>query len=179
MLKTIAAILLLVLSLSLHGCTVGVSGLKSYVDTADGYEFLYPNGWVPIKVTDGPDVVFRDLIEPTENVSVVINPVPENTTLTDLGTPGEVGYQLQQNVLSAANSNRQVELVDAKAHDTGDKTYYLLEYSVKLPSQNRHDLATAVISHDKLYTLNASTTEERWDKVQDLFTQVVSSFNVY
>ncbi|MEQ9553496.1 photosystem II reaction center PsbP [Coleofasciculus sp. G2-EDA-02] len=179
MLKTIAAILLLVLSLGLHGCTDGVSGLKSYVDTADGYEFLYPNGWVPIQVTDGPDVVFRDLIEQTENVSVVINPVPENTTLTDLGTPGEVGYQLQQNVLSAASSHRQVELVDAKARETEGKTYYLLEYSVKLPTQNRHDLATAVISRGKLYTLNASTTEERWDKVQDLFTQVASSFNVY
>lgn len=179
MLKTIAAILLLVLTLGLQSCTVGISGLKSYVDTADGYEFLYPNGWVPINITDGPDVVFRDLIQQTENISVVINSVPENATLADLGTPTEFGYKLQQNVLSSTNANRQVELVDAKARNTGDKSYYLLEYSVKLSQENRHDLATAVISHNKLYTLNASTTEERWDKVRDLFTQVVSSFNVY
>lgn len=179
MLKTIAAILLLVLSLGIQSCTVGISGLKSYVDTADGYEFLYPNGWVSINITDGPDVVFRDLIQQTENISVVINSVPENATLADLGTPTEFGYKLQQNVLSSTSANRQVELVDAKARNTGDKSYYLLEYSVKLPQQNRHDLATAVISHNKLYTLNASTTEERWDKVRDLFTEVVSSFNVY
>ncbi|HEY9795204.1 MAG TPA: photosystem II reaction center PsbP, partial [Leptolyngbyaceae cyanobacterium] len=86
MLKTIAALLMLVMSLGLHGCAPGVSGLKSYVDSIDGYEFLYPNGWLPVQVTDGPDVVFHDIIERTENVSVVISPVPEGKTLTDLGT---------------------------------------------------------------------------------------------
>ncbi|MBE9127024.1 MULTISPECIES: photosystem II reaction center PsbP [unclassified Coleofasciculus] len=179
MLKTIAAVLLLMVSLSLHGCSVGTSGLNSYVDSTDGYEFLYPNGWVPVKVTDGPDVVLHDLIEQTENVSVVINPVPEGKTLKDLGTPGEVGYQLQKNIITRSNSNRQVELVNAGSRESGDKTYYIIEYSVKLPSQKRHDLATAVVSRGKLYTLNASATELRWDKVQDVFEQVVQSFNVY
>jgi len=70
MLKQIAAILLVVLSLSLTGCASAASGLKSYVDSTDGYEF-YP-GWLPVKVSNGPDVVFHDLIETTENVSVVV-----------------------------------------------------------------------------------------------------------
>jgi len=47
-------------------------GLQSYVDSTDGYQFLYPNGWVPVEVTNGPDVVFRDLIEYSENLSVAI-----------------------------------------------------------------------------------------------------------
>lgn len=179
MLKTIAALLLLVLSLGLHGCTTATTGLKSYVDSTDGYEFLYPNGWLPVQMTNGPDIVLHDLIEQTENVSVVINSVPDGKTLRDLGTPGEVGYQLQKNVFSPANSNRKVELVNAQARESGDKTYYILEYNVQLPNQKRHDLATAVVSHGKLYTLNASTPERRWSKVQDVFTQMINSFTVY
>ncbi|HBB30840.1 MAG TPA: photosystem II oxygen evolving complex protein PsbP [Cyanobacteria bacterium UBA8803] len=179
MLKTIAALLLLILSLGLHSCATSASGLNQYVDSANGYEFLYPNGWLPVQVTDGPDVVFRDLVEQTENVSVVISPIPPDKTLADLGTPGEVGYQLQKNILAPANPNRQVELVNAQARDFEDKKYYILEYSVKFPTQERHDLATATVSHGQLYTLNVSTTEQRWSKVHQLFEQVVNSFKVY
>jgi photosystem II oxygen-evolving enhancer protein 2 len=179
MLKAIAALLLLVLSLGLNGCTSGVSGLKSYIDSLDGYEFLYPNGWVPVQVTNGPDVVFHDLIERTENVSVVISSVPKGKTLTDLGTPGEVGYQLQKNAIAPPDSGRKAELVNAEARESGDNTYYVLEYAVQLPNQARHNLASVAISHGQLYTLNASTTEQRWNKMQDVLENVVKSFSVY
>jgi photosystem II oxygen-evolving enhancer protein 2 len=179
MLKVVAALILLVLSLGLNGCAAGVTGLKSYVDSIDGYEFLYPNGWLPIQVTDGPDVVFHDLIEQTENVSVVIGSVPKDETLSDLGTPGEVGYQLQKNAIAPPDSGRTAELVNAEARESGDKTYYLLEYNVKLPNQERHNLASVAISRGKLYTFNASTTEKRWTKMQDVLEQVVKSFSVY
>jgi photosystem II oxygen-evolving enhancer protein 2 len=179
MLKAIAALLLLVLSLGLHGCSTGVGGLKSYVDSIDGYEFLYPNGWVPVQVTDGPDVVFHDLIERTENLSVVISPVPEGKTLADLGTPGEVGYKLQKNAIAPPDSGRKAELVNAEARESGDKSYYILEYDVKLPNQQRHNLASVAVSRGKLYTFNASTTENRWGKMHDVFEQIVKSFSVY
>lgn len=178
MLKTIAAVLLLVLSLGLNGCASGVSGLKSYVDTADGYEFLYPNGWLPVKVSDGPDVVFHDMIERSENVSVVISDVPDGKTLAELGTPGEVGYQLQKNAIAPPNSGRKAELVNAEARQSGDKTYYLLEYSVKLPTEQRHNVASVAVSRGKLFTLNTSTTEKRWTKLKDMFELVAKSFTV-
>ena len=177
MLKIIAA-LLLILSLGLHGCATDVSGLKSYVDSTDGYKFLYPNGWLPVKVTDGPDVVLHDIIERTENVSVVINPVPEGKTLVDLGTPGEVGYQLQKKAIAPPGSGRKAELVNAEARESGDKTYYLLEYNVKLPNQERHNIASVAVNRGKLYTLNASTTEKRWGKLKDMFEIVAKSFSV-
>jgi photosystem II oxygen-evolving enhancer protein 2 len=162
----------------LHGCATDVSGLKSYVDSIDGYKFLYPNGWLPVKVTDGPDVVLHDIIERTENVSVVINPVPEGKTLVDLGTPGEVGYQLQKKAIAPPGSGRQAELVNAEARESGDKTYYLLEYNVKLPNQERHNIASVAVNRGKLYTLNASTTEKRWGKLKDMFEIVAKSFSV-
>lgn len=179
MLKRIAAILLVVLSLTLTGCVSKVTGLKSHVDTGDGYQFLYPNGWLPIEVSNGPDVVFRDLIQQTENVSVVISQVGKDKTLADLGTPTDVGYKLSKSAIAPADSGREAELVNAEARESRAKNYYILEYAVKLPNQERHNLASVAVSRGKLFTLNVSTTEERWPKVKEAFEKVVKSFSVY
>lgn len=179
MLKRIAAILLAVLSLTLTSCVSTAAGLQSYVDTADGYQLLYPNGWVPVKVSDGPDVVFRDLIEQTENVSVVISSVAENKSLAELGTPTEVGYKLSKSAIAPPDSGREAELVNASAREVGDKTYYILEYAVKLPNQLRHNLASVAVSRGKLFTVNISATESRWPKAKEVFEKVVNSFSVY
>ncbi len=181
MLKQIAAVLLVVLvALSLTGCVSAGAGLKSYVDSIDGYEFLYPNGWLPVKVSSGPDVVLHDLIETSENVSVVINPVPEGKTLTELGTPSEVGYKLGKSAIAPPDSGREAELVNAGTQESGAKTYYVLEYAVKLLNQQeRRNLASVAVSRGKLFTFNASAPEKRWPKVQRVFEQVVNSFSVY
>ena len=180
MFKRIAAILLVVLSLSLTGCVAAGAGLNSYVDSIDGYQFLYPNGWLQVKVSDGPDVVLHDLIEVSENVSVVISPVPEGKTLAELGTPTEVGYKLGKNAIAPPDSGREAELVNAGTLESGGKKYYVLEYAVKLPNQQeRHNLASVAISRGKLFTFNASAPEKRWPKVHRVFEQVVNSFSVY
>ncbi len=185
MLKRIAAILLVVLSLSLTGCAA-TSGLKSYIDT-DGYQFFYPNGWLPVKVSNGPDVVLHDLIEISENVSVVVSPVPLGKTLSELGTPGEVGYKLGNALarsgglspIAPPDSGREAELVNAEAREKNAKNYYILEYVVKLPNQQkRHNLASVAVSRGKLFTFNASIPEKRWAKVRRMFEQVVNSFSV-
>lgn len=180
MLKRIAAVLLVVLvALSLNSCTSAGAGLKSYVDSIDGYQFLYPNGWLPVKVSDGPDVVLHDLIETSENVSVVISPVPKGKTLAELGTPTEVGYKLGKSAIAPPDSGRQAELVNAEARESGAKTYYLLEYEVKLPNQQeRHNLTSVAVSRGKLLTFNASAPEKRWPKVEKVFKLVVNSFSV-
>lgn len=180
MLKRFAVILLVVLSLSLTSCASAASGLKSYVDSIDGYQFLYPNGWLEVKVSDGPDIVFHDLIQTTENVSVVVNPVPAGKTLAELGTPGEVGYKLGKSAIAPPGSGREAELVNAGTMESGGKNYYVLEYAVKLPNQQeRHNLASVAVSRGKLFTFNASAPEKRWPKVQKVFEQVVKSFSVY
>jgi len=180
MLKRIAVVLMVLLSLTIQSCvpTVAGAGLKSYVESYKGYEFLYPNGWVPVKVSDA-DVVLHDIIEETENASVIISNVPEGKTLAELGTPSEVGYRLSKNAIAPPGSNRTAELVDAKSRQVGDETYYLLEYAVQLPSQTRHNLASVVVRRGQLFTYNLSTTEKRWEKSQEKFRQSVNSFSVY
>ncbi|MGI8499572.1 MAG: photosystem II reaction center PsbP [Hassallia sp.] len=179
--KRIVLILLLVFSFSLSNFGVAVAaGLNSFVDTTDGYQFLYPNGWVQVKVANGPDVVFHDLIEVTENVSVVISPVPDNKTLAELGTPGEVGYKLSKNAIAPPDSGREAELVNAAQRESDGKTYYLLEYEVKLPNnRKRHNLASVSVSRGKLFTFNASVTEKRWQRVKQIIDSCVNSFSVY
>jgi photosystem II oxygen-evolving enhancer protein 2 len=179
MLKRIVAVLLVVIALSLQGCVSGVTGMKSFSDSTDGYRFLYPNGWLQIKVNNGPDVVFHDIIEQTDNVSVVINPVQGKKTLADLGTPSEVGYQLGKSAIAPPNSGRTAELITAEAREVANQQYYLLEYLVNLPDQTqRHNLASAIVFRGKLYTFNASTPENRWDKMKDALELAVKSFSV-
>ncbi|MDX2097327.1 MAG: photosystem II reaction center PsbP [Leptolyngbyaceae cyanobacterium bins.59] len=183
MLKRFCVALVLVLSLVLTSCSASpiLGGLKSYTDAADGYQFLYPIGWIPVKVSSGgADVVFRDLIEETENVSVVINPVPPTSkTLQDLGTPGEVGYQLGKKAIAPPGSGREAELVSASSHESPDgKLYYTLEYAVKLPNRLRHNLASVVVNRGNLYTFSVSTNEQRWPKVKALFETIINSFSV-
>jgi photosystem II oxygen-evolving enhancer protein 2 len=181
MLKRWLVMLLVVFALSLQGCVSSVSGLKSFIDSTDGYQFLYPNGWLPAKVSgeSGADVVFHDIIQQSENVSVVINPVTGSKTLEDLGSPGEVGYKLGKNAIAPPGSGREAELVNAESRQLGGKTYYQLEYAVKVNGQERHNLASVVVNRGKLYTFNASTTEDRWTRMQDVLKQVIESFSVY
>lgn len=177
--KSVAAIACtLVLALTLQGCGTTGNALTPYVDALGGFKFLYPVGWVQVKVASGPTVVFHDLIEETENVSVVVNPVPDGQTLESLGTPSEVGYKLSKTAIAPPESGRVAELVNAEAREANGKTYYLLEYEVQLPGQRRHNLASVAVSRGKLFTFNVSTPERRWAKAGDLLSRVVRSFSV-
>lgn len=178
--KKIILILLLVFAFSLSHSNVAAAAERSYVDTTDGYEFSYPNGWVQVKVANGPDVVFHDIIEISENISVVISPVPEGKTLKELGTPTEVGYRLGKNALAPEGSGRKAELVNAEERELNGITYYLLEYAIALPNnQQRHNLASVAVSRGKVFTLNASIPERRWGRVKGLIEESVNSFSVY
>ncbi len=182
MFKSLVAALLIIVSLALSSCSLGVGAMQSYVNPAQGYEFLYPNGWIPVDVKNasaGVDVVLRDLVERTENLSVIVSDVPGDKKLEDLGTPTDVGYRFFKNVNNNPELNRQTEFLRAESHENNGKTYYILEYAVDLPGERpRHNLASVAVSKGKLFTFNLSTTESRWKKVKDVFEVAVNSFSV-
>jgi photosystem II oxygen-evolving enhancer protein 2 len=182
MFKSLVAALLLIVSLALSSCSLGVGAMQSYVNPAQGYEFLYPNGWIPVDVKNasaGVDVVLRDLVERTENLSVIVSDVPSNKSLEDLGTPTEVGYRFFQNINNNPELNRRAEFLRAESRENDGKTYYILEYAVDLPNARpRHNLASVAVSEGKLFTFNLSTTENRWKKVKDVFEVAANSFSV-
>lgn len=182
-LKAAIVVAFAMITLALQGCSAGVlGGLNSYTDSLDGYRFLYPTGWTEVKnlsQNSGLDILFHDIIEQTENISVVINPTPGKRSLEELGTPSEVGYRLGKSAIAPEGSGREADLISAEAGQIGDRLYYLLEYAVKLPDgQARHNLASAVVYRGKLYTVNASTPESRWSKMKEILSQSVKSFTV-
>ena len=68
------------LSLTISECANPTSGLKSYLDGDDSYEFLYPNSGIAVDAKNlVPDVIFRDLIERSENMSGSPNCCPLST----------------------------------------------------------------------------------------------------
>ena len=181
MLKSLVSIFLIIITFALSACSPSL-GLNRYNDPIDGYQFLYPSGWVAVDVqnkSEGVDVVYRDIIEEGENLSVIISKIDDDTSLSDLGTPTDVGYRFMQIVNQNNQNGREAELISAEEGEKNLQNYYLLEYRVKLgENQYRHNLASVATKNGKLYTFNISTTESRWQKVQELFTNAAKSFTI-
>ena len=180
MLRLLITLCLISLTTLISSCSAGISGLQSYVNTAEGYEFLYPNGWIPVTVSGGSSnvsVVYRDLIERSENLSVIISDVPADETLEDLGSPTEVGYRFVKDVND--DSERETDFISAESRQRKDQTYYILEYEITLPNDvMRHNIASVAVSRGKLFTFNLSTSEDRWSNVKDTFEIAARSFTV-
>ena len=172
-------VLFSVLALALGACAAGpTAGLQSYQSPDGRFAFLYPTGWTQVQVSNGPRVVFHDLIHSDETVSLMINNVNEEDELTELGSAVAVGERLRREVIASAGSGRTAELVEAKEREVNGHTFYDLEYAVHLEDRDRHELATVVVDRGRLYTLATSVNEDRWEKVQDLCGRVVRSLNL-
>jgi photosystem II oxygen-evolving enhancer protein 2 len=78
-------------------------------DTQDGYAFLYPFGWQEIAV-DGQDVVYKDVIEPLESVSVSMVPT-DKTDIAEYGPLADVVLTLADKVLTGPT--QEVKIVAA------------------------------------------------------------------
>lgn len=152
------------------------SGLNSFQSPDGRYAFLYPTGWTRVSVTGGPQVVFHDLINSDETLSLVVSDVGSDIDLEALGSPEAVGQRLMEEVIAPEGTGRNVQLFQANERKMSDHTYYDLEYSVEVQDRQRHELATVVIDRGFLYTLAASTNELRWSKVDKLFQRVINSF---
>jgi photosystem II oxygen-evolving enhancer protein 2 len=167
-----------VLALALVGCSGTTAGLNGYQSPDGRYSFLYPTGWTRVQVSGGPQLVFHDLINSDETLSLVISEVTPESDLTALGSPVAVGEALRRQVIAPDGSGREAELVQAEERQLGGRSFYDLEYAVHLDDRDRHELATVVVDRGRLYTFAASTNEIRWPKVDELFHQVVTSFSL-
>ena len=167
------------LALVLGACAAGpTSGLQSYQSPDGRFAFLYPTGWTEVQVSNGPRVVFHDLIHSDETVSLMINKVSEDNELSELGSAVAVGERLRREVIATAGSGRTAELVEAQEREVNGHTFYDLEYAVHLEDRDRHELATVVVDRGRLYTLATSVNEDRWNKVGDLCGRVVRSLTL-
>ncbi len=164
----------------LSACNAGVtSGLEAFQSTDGRYGFFYPTGWTRIALQGGPEVVFHDLINSDETLSLVVSDVSEDVQLENFGSPLQVGERLMSDLLANDGGGRQVELLDANSRDVDGHVFYDIEYVIHLPERDRHELATVVVDHGSLFTFAAGTSDVRWDKVDNLFRRVIQSFSFF
>ena len=170
--------LLIILCFALIGCSGGLNaGLEAYQSPDGRYAFLYPTGWTRVKVDGGPEIIYHDLINSNETLSLVVSDLNKDVQLEQLGTPIEVAQTLLTKVIAPEGSGRKVTLIDASKREASNHIFYNLEYELDLNEQDRHELATVVIDRGTLYTFAVGTNEERWNKVNGMFTNIIESFN--
>ncbi|KAL5123112.1 PsbP-like protein 1, chloroplastic [Glycine soja] len=150
-------------------------GFLPVLDKKDGYSFLYPFGWQEV-VIEGQDKVFKDVIEPLENVSVNVIPTGKQD-ITEFGSPQEVAETLIKKVL--APPNQKTKIVEAKELDVEGKKYYQFEFIAQAPNYTRHALSTVSIGNGKFYTLTTGANERRWVKMKDRLQTVIESFKIF
>lgn len=150
-------------------------GFLPVTDKKDGYSLLYPFGWQEINI-EGQDKVFKDVIEPLENVSVNVFPTSKQD-IRDLGSPKEVAEALIKKVL--APPNQKTKLIDAAEHDVDGKAYYTFEFIAQAPNFTRHALSAICIGNGKFYTVTTGANERRWEKMKDKLNTVIDSFKIF
>ena len=94
------AVIALLLAVVLSACSAAAAGLNSYQSPDGRYAFLYPTGWTRVQVSDGPQVVFHDLINADETLSLVVSDVNSTNSLDDLGSAVAVGEKLRRVVIA-------------------------------------------------------------------------------
>jgi len=170
--------LILFICFFISACSGGLNaGLEAYQSPDGRYGFFYPTGWTRVKVDGGPEIIYHDLINSNETLSLVVSEVNKDIALDQLGTPVEVGQTLIDKVIAPKGSGRSVKLLNANQRGDEKHTFYDLEYELNLNDQDRHELATVVIDRGSLYTFAVGTNQERWNKVEKMFKNVVESFN--
>ena len=171
-------ILLIVMCFSLSACGSGLSaGLEAYQSPDGRYGFFYPTGWTRIKVDGGPEIIYHDIINSNETLSLVVSDIDKDVQLEQLGSPSEVGQTLIDKVIAPEGSGRSVRLINANKRELSNHVFYDLEYELILNNQDRHELATVVVDRGSIYTFAVGTNQERWNKVEKMFANVVESFN--
>uniref|UniRef100_J3NE81 PsbP C-terminal domain-containing protein n=1 Tax=Oryza brachyantha TaxID=4533 RepID=J3NE81_ORYBR len=107
---------------------------REYIDTFDGYTFLYPRSWIQVRGA-GADIFFRDPFVLDENMSVEISSPSSSKYMTveDLGPPEKAAERVLQQYLTEFMSTRlgvrrtsDILSASSKVADDG-KLYYEVE----------------------------------------------------
>jgi photosystem II oxygen-evolving enhancer protein 2 len=170
----VATSVALAISVPLPAMAKQPKGFSAVQDINDGYQFLYPFGWQEISVK-GADIVFKDVIEPLESVSVTIVETDKND-VTEFGDVTELADALAKNVLTGPGN--EVTIVATSQMEVKGRNYFEFEFTAKNSSYTRHSLAVVVVANGKFFTLTTGSNARRWNKVKPNLETVVKSFQL-
>jgi len=152
----------------------GPKGFVPVRDPQDGYSFLYPFGWQEVQI-DGQDVVYKDVIEPLESVSVGMIPT-DKKDVEEFGPINDVCMTLATKVLTSPKQT--VNLVKAEERVIDGRKYYDFEFTAKASNYTRHAVASVTVGNGKFYTIVSGSNERRWGKMNNKLGTVIKSFTV-
>lgn len=142
---------------------------REYIDTFDGYSFLYPRNWIQVRGA-GADIFFRDPLVLDENLSVEISSPSSSKykSVEDLGPPEEAGKGVLRQYLTEFMSTRlgvrresSVLSTSSRVADDG-KLYYDVEvnYLHFASYEWSRDLLIFLVDNDVRTLLACSTMVE-------------------
>eukprot|EP00184_Porphyridium_aerugineum_P000748 CAMPEP_0184698262 /NCGR_PEP_ID=MMETSP0313-20130426/4948_1 /TAXON_ID=2792 /ORGANISM="Porphyridium aerugineum, Strain SAG 1380-2" /LENGTH=224 /DNA_ID=CAMNT_0027157179 /DNA_START=8 /DNA_END=682 /DNA_ORIENTATION=+ len=136
-----------------------------YKDINKGFTIYRPNGWNEFDATpDQYDIKWQDIIEPSEQVTVLTTPVSKGKSISDLGDAQKVGEKVA--------ASRGGKLVGA----TEKEVEGVKMYTIELQGTRLHQLISLSVNKSKLYSVTATSSEARWPKREALLRAVVDSF---
>jgi photosystem II oxygen-evolving enhancer protein 2 len=140
--------------------------LQPFIDTSRGYKIYKPSGaWNEFDVDPGVfDKKWQDIIEPDTTVQVSSSPVEAATSVSALGDLQAVGAKFAK--------SRQAKLVKATERDAEGALVYVLE----LEGDQFHELIGLCISRGKLFRISAVTSNKKWPKRAELYSNILASF---
>ncbi|KAF2938629.1 hypothetical protein DAI22_03g131900 [Oryza sativa Japonica Group] len=147
---------------------------KSYVDSKDGYSYLYPADWRDFDFL-GHDSAFKDRNVALQCVRVGFIPTTK-TDIRDLGPMDEAIFNLVNNVYAAPN---QIPTVyDMQERTVDGKNYWTFEYDLEAPGYGVSAFATVAIGNGRYYTLIVTANERRWSRLRNRLKVVADSFKL-
>jgi PsbP len=141
--------------------------LEPFADSARGIRIMAPSGWNKFEGEAGAyDVKWQDLVDPTENIKISSTPVKSTTESVDaLGDVKGLGERLA--------AKRSARLLSATDRVTEGILFYTFDFQL---TDGTHQLLLLCVSKSKLWSLDASAKESRWDKRGELYKNVLGSF---
>mmetsp|Transcript_16007 Transcript_16007/g.20921 ORF Transcript_16007/g.20921 Transcript_16007/m.20921 type:complete len:222 (+) Transcript_16007:138-803(+) len=148
--------------------TTKMGGLLEYFqDGPRSIRMMVPSGWNKFDGEVGAyDLKWQDLVDPTENIKVSSSPVKSTTeSVALLGPAKDVGASLA--------NKRGAKLIAADERLTDGIVFYKFEFAL---TDGTHQLLQLCVSKGKLWSIDASAKEKRWDKRGELYQNVLGSF---
>lgn len=115
------------------------------------------------------------------NVSVIVSQVPQDFSIEAFGDPKEVGEAVVRTITgSSRRPDVEGTLIESTLREDPVKNvkYYELEFRVKSPSFERHNIAVCCSRGGRLFTLNAQAPESAWPEVKSDFRIMADSFSL-
>ncbi|KAK6159782.1 hypothetical protein DH2020_003163 [Rehmannia glutinosa] len=134
-------------------------GFGEYIDTFDGYSFMYPQNWIQVRGA-GADIFFRDPFVLDENLSAESSIL---STSSKLANDGRLYYEVEVNIKSYANNNELAVMPqDRVARLEWDRRY----------------LSVLGVENNRLYELRLQTPERSFTEEENELREVMDSFRV-